>query len=295
MKGENKMLRIDNLTKYYGENKALNQFSIVLTPGIYGLLGPNGSGKSTLMNLICMLIEPSEGQIFYNEVNIQNQKKTFLKQLGYMPQYHCLYDDFKVIEYLYYVGCLKGMDKTTIRKESEVLLKEVDLDMVKNQKISTLSGGMKQRLMLAQALLNNPKILILDEPTAGLDPQKRIEIRNLITRYSKDKIILIATHVVSDVELIAKEILILKKGVLIKNDSPLNLMEELNGYLYEIETEKSTDIKNKHQICSLYYKEGKIFTKFIKRDDELLNDAVSIYPDLEDVYLYYFDDESNHI
>lgn len=222
-------LEIKNLRKCYGEKEALKPLNLKLTPGIYGLLGPNGAGKSTLMKLICMLLEPTEGQILFDGKDIRDEKKNFLKILGYMPQHTCLYPDFGVSEYLYYVGALKGMGKQQVYDSAEKLLKKVRLSDVKGQKIKTLSGGMQQRLMFAQALLDNPKVLILDEPTAGLDPKKRIEMRNLIAESAKDKIILIATHIVSDVELIADEILLLKQGILIAKDTVYGLTKQIHG------------------------------------------------------------------
>lgn len=193
-----------------------DRLNLQLTPGIYGLLGPNGAGKSTLMKLICMLIQPTDGIVLFDGEDIRMHRNNFLDRLGYMPQHSCLYPDFTVQEYLYYVGSLKGMHKKEVALRAEELLLRTRLIAMKKDKIQTLSGGMQQRLMFAQALLNDPEILILDEPTAGLDPQKRLELRNLIAEYSKDKIILLATHIVSDIELIASQILLLKKGKLIK-------------------------------------------------------------------------------
>lgn len=223
------VLEMKNLRKCYGEKEALKPLNLKLTPGIYGLLGPNGAGKSTFMKLICMLLEPTEGQILFDGNDTHRQKKKFLKILGYMPQHTCLYPEFGVAEYLYYIGALKGMQKHQVYDSAEKLLDKVRLSDVKGQKIKTLSGGMQQRLMFAQALLDNPKILILDEPTAGLDPKKRIEMRNLIAESAKDKIILIATHIVSDVELIADEILLLKHGSLIAEDTVYGLINKIHG------------------------------------------------------------------
>ncbi|MBS1430366.1 MAG: ATP-binding cassette domain-containing protein, partial [Ruminococcus sp.] len=201
------LLEMKNLCKTYGETIALDRLNLQLTPGIYGLLGPNGAGKSTLMKLICMLIQPTDGIVLFDGEDIRMHRNNFLDRLGYMPQHSCLYPDFTVQEYLYYVGSLKGMHKKDVTFRTEELLLRTRLMDMKKDKIQTLSGGMQQRLMFAQALLNDPEILILDEPTAGLDPQKRLELRNLIAEYSKDKIILLATHIVSDIELIASQIL----------------------------------------------------------------------------------------
>lgn len=283
-------LEIKNIGKCYGEKEALKQLTLQLSPGIYGLLGPNGAGKSTFMKLICMLIEPTTGTILFDGKDIRTERKNFLKRLGYMPQQHCLYPEFGVEEYLYYIGTLKGMDKKRVEKSTEELLKKVRLLDVRTQKIHTLSGGMQQRLMFAQALLDNPKVLILDEPTAGLDPEKRIEMRNLIAEYAKDKIILIATHVVSDVELIADKILLLKKGELLAESSVLELTKSLHGKVCEVEVEEELEIlEKKYRISSVYRREGKIYAKILLKTGERLPEkAAKVYPDLEDVYLYYF-------
>lgn len=283
-------LEIKNIGKCYGEKEALKELTLRLSPGIYGLLGPNGAGKSTLMKLICMLIEPTTGTILFDGKDIRTERKNFLKRLGYMPQQHCLYPEFRVEEYLHYIGTLKGMSKKSVEQSSEELLKKVHLLDVRTQKIRTLSGGMQQRLMFAQALLDNPKVLILDEPTAGLDPEKRIEMRNLIAEYAKDKIIIIATHVVSDVELIADKILLLNKGELLAESSVLELTKNLYGKVCELEVEEELEIlEKKHRISSVYRREGKIYAKILlKTGEKLPEKAAKVYPDLEDVYLYYF-------
>lgn len=289
-RSEGMQLEIKNVKKCYGEKEALKQLNLQLSPGIYGLLGPNGAGKSTLMKLICMLIEPTAGTILFDGKDIRTDRKKFLKLLGYMPQQHCLYPEFGVEEYLYYIGTLKGMDKKRVKKSTEELLKKVRLLDVRTQKIRTLSGGMQQRLMFAQALLDNPQVLILDEPTAGLDPEKRIEMRNLIAEYAKDKIIIIATHVVSDVELIADKILLLKKGELLAKSSVLELTKSLYGKVCELEVEEELEILEKqYRISSVYRREGKIYAKvLLKTGEKLPEKAAKVYPDLEDVYLYYF-------
>lgn len=283
-------LEIKNIGKCYGEKEALKELTLRLSPGIYGLLGPNGAGKSTLMKLICMLIEPTTGTILFDGKYIRTERKNFLKRLGYMPQQHCLYPEFRVEEYLHYIGTLKGMNKKSVEQSSEELLKKVRLLDVRTQKIRTLSGGMQQRLMFAQALLDNPKVLILDEPTAGLDPEKRIEMRNLIAEYAKDKIIIIATHVVSDVELIADKILLLNKGELLAKSSVLELTKSLYGKVCELEVEEELEVlEKKYRISSVYRREGKIYAKvLLKTGEKLPEKAAKVYPDLEDVYLYYF-------
>ena len=222
-KKESKMIKMElkNLTKSYEKGKiALDHFSAALEPGVYGLLGPNGAGKSTLMNLITQNLEPDEGEILINGISTAKMGASYRDVLGYMPQQQGLYDRFSALEFLRYFAALKGLKAKESRKRIEELLEVVNLTEARNRKLGGFSGGMKQRVLLAQALLNEPQILILDEPTAGLDPKERIRIRNYISSISENKIVLIATHVVSDVECIAKEILLLRSGKLLEKETP---------------------------------------------------------------------------
>lgn len=286
-------LRVENLTKSYGDVTALNHFNLEFQPGIYGLLGPNGAGKSTFMNLLCLLKKANSGKILYNGKDICKLEEAYLKKIGYMPQYFCLYDDFTLEEYLYYIGALKGVPKRILKERVQRLAEEVLLVDVLGKKLKTFSGGMKQRAMLAQALLNNPEILILDEPTAGLDPQKRIEIRNLIARLGKDKIVLIATHVVSDVEFIANRIILIKKGEVLAVDSLTGLLEKMKDHVREIQVEEAQikTLEKQHLVSNLHYVEGKLYARVILNKKSQVGDLV--YPNLEDVYLYYFGGEGS--
>ncbi|MFR7592151.1 MAG: ABC transporter ATP-binding protein [Longibaculum sp.] len=282
-------LEVINCTKKYNDITALNQCSFQLEAGIYALLGPNGSGKSTLMNLIATLISPTEGKILWDGQSIYDNNN-FLKLLGYMPQYPCLYDDFTLFEYLNYMGDMKGINKKELNQRILEICKSLELEKVLYQKLQGFSGGMKQRAMLAQALLNEPEILILDEPTAGLDPLKRVEIQNLISKLSRDKIIIFATHVVSDVEFIANEFLILKKGKLIYKASREELCEQIKGYVYEQEVDEKTYqiLNNSHQISSIRYENNSLIARIVSEEKQT---HTSITPNMTDVYLHIFHEE----
>lgn len=287
------ILDIKGLHKSYGDVHALQNFSIKLVPGIYGLLGPNGAGKSALMNILSMLLKQDSGCIYYDGTDIQMMKSTYLKTIGYMPQFSCLYDDFTLAENLYYIAALKGVSKQQIKSEMESLVEKVRLQEVLYKKVGTFSGGMRQRAMFAQTMLGHPKILILDEPTAGLDPQRRIELRNLIARMSKNCIVLIATHVVSDVEFIANKIILLNKGCLIAEGTPQQLAADLNEQVYEAEIpkEEMDSLKEKELISNLHYEGNKLIARIIQPTVKL-SDSHLVLPDLNDVYLYHFGREA---
>lgn len=223
------MLEIKEVYKTYGKKVALDNISIKLDYGVYGLLGPNGAGKSTLMNIITDNIDMDKGEILYNGNNVKSLGKDFLKDIGFAPQQQGLYEEFTGRRFLAYMGTLKGISKKILKEEIERVAKDVNLLNELDKKIGGYSGGMKQRILIAQAIMGSPKILIMDEPTAGLDPKERVRVRELLFSISKEKIILVATHVVSDIQSISKEIIIIKDGKIVEVGTSEKLIDKYAG------------------------------------------------------------------
>ena len=222
-------LRIEHLTKKYGEKVALRDFNYTFTPGIYGILGANGAGKSTLMNLITDNVKRNEGQILWNDTDILKMGKDFRAKLGYMPQQQGMYNDFSARAFLRYMAEVKEIPKKQAREQIEQLLDVVNLKEDAHKKVGGFSGGMRQRVLLAQALLGDPQILILDEPTAGLDPKERLRLRQYISDLAQDRIVFLTTHIVSDIESIAGDVLLMKQGELVKHGAPEALIASCGG------------------------------------------------------------------
>ena len=281
-------LKIENLSKSFGDVKALNHVSFTFTPGVYGILGPNGAGKSTLINLITNNIARQEGEIFWNGQEILKANKEYRRILGYMPQQQGYYEDFTAGAFLMYMAHLKGLDRRTAKSRSRELLQIFNLQSARNKRIGGFSGGMKQRLLLAQALLNDPELLILDEPTAGVDPQERIHIRNYISQIATNRIVLLATHIVSDIEAIAKEILLLKSGNLLESDTPGRLIEKVrkNVWNVEIAEAKLPDMQAQYLISNLRKNEKGLSLKVISEEPPA-NAQPEMAVNLDDVYLFY--------
>lgn len=282
-------LLIDSISKKYKHKYALNKFKCEFNEGVYGLLGPNGAGKSTLMKLLVQNISLSEGEIFFDGKNILDIKSEYKSIIGYMPQQQELFPFFTGRRFLNYMGILKGIDKKVLSDEIEYMANKVNLIEELDNRIGSYSGGMKQRLLIAQAFLGNPQIVIFDEPTAGLDPKERIHARNLIAENSKDKIILIATHVVQDIEFIADEIILLKSGNLIEKSSPTEFLDKLHGNVWEyyVDTEKASEYIKNNMVSSAIRHGDKTLIRVIA-DEVVSENAVNVEPTLEDVYLSVF-------
>jgi len=290
------LLSINNVSKSYGSNLALNQFTSVLEPGIYALLGPNGSGKSTLMNILTDNLKSDSGEITYtdeasNTENVLHMGVRFREKIGFMPQYPGLYPNFTVERFMWYMAALKGMKKDEAKKQIPEILAAVELDDVPKRKIGALSGGMKQRLTLAQAVLGDPEILILDEPTAGLDPKQRIAIRNYISKIAFNKIVLIATHVVPDIEFIARDIIMLKKGVIVDNAPPHELTKKIDGSVWIVPCAESEvqAMQDKFRVTNIARDEqtGEVLLRVLA-DEQPTDKSRTVSPTLEDYYLYVF-------
>lgn len=276
------------ISKQYKGKYALKNFTSELENGIYGLLGANGAGKTTLINIFVGILKSDKGQVLMNDVDVRNLGIDFLSHIGYLPQYPQFYKNFEVMDFLRYMCVLKDIPKEQAEKRAKELLDIVNLSDAFNKKIGALSGGMRQRVGIAQAMLNDPDILILDEPTAGLDPQERIRFRNLITKFSENRIVLLATHIVSDIEYIANQVLLLKDGQLLKQNSPPALAREIKGKVWMVTvTDETMEEKLNHfQISNMMRDHDGIHLRVIN-DEKPDAHAVNIEPNLEDVFLYY--------
>ena len=282
-------LEIKNLTKKYGDNTALDNLTLTFEPGIYGILGENGAGKSTLMNLLTDNIKRDSGSILYDGKEILDMKGKYRELLGFMPQQQGFYENMTADSFLHYIAKLKGVDKKDIDKQISKLLSITNLEKVRHKKIKSFSGGMKQRVLLCQALLGSPKILILDEPTACLDPKERIKIRNFISSISRNKIILLATHIVSDIESISDKIILLKKGKLIDVNSSYELIDDIKDKVkeYEVTEEELPQIQDKYKVSNIYTKNQKLIVRLVGDDLPSEGKSVTEHLTLEEVYLYY--------
>lgn len=290
-------LQTDSVTKLYdkGKVKALDGFTMKFTPGIYGLLGPNGAGKSTFMNILTANLNADSGQVLWNGDDILKVGKAYRSVLGYMPQQQNLYDDFTGDEFLWYMAALKGLKKKEAAARIEEMIKAVNLENARYRKLRGYSGGMKQRILIAQAMLNDPDLLIMDEPTAGLDPNERIRITNFISQMAQGKIVIFATHVISDIEFIADRIIFLNHGRLIKTGSPEELQETIRGKVYEGTVDKSEIERLRASgtlISNMHYVGSRVKVRIITDETDMSDKWTSVDPELSDVYLYYEKDKT---
>ena len=285
-------LSVDRLTKHYGSKIAVDQVSATLKPGVYGLLGANGAGKTTLMRMLCAVLESTSGEVFFDGKEITSMGADYRNVLGYLPQDFGYYPGYTAEEFLLYIAALKGIPRNIAGKRVKELLEVVGLSHVAGKKVKTFSGGMKQRVGIAQALLNNPEILILDEPTAGLDPKERVRFRNLLSDYAEDKIVILSTHIVSDVEAIADEVLLMKKGKFVLKGTVSELTKKAQGKVWELTVpqKEARRWQEEAMVANLKH-EGKGVVLRILSDSRPADDALPCEASLEDLYLYYFGTE----
>lgn len=285
-------LRIDNVTKVYGKKAAVVDFSTMMYSGVYGILGANGAGKTTLLRMIAELLRPTRGRITFEGESIYTMGETYRNLIGYLPQDFGFYPEFTAEDFLHYLAAAKGLSRTSAKDRTKELLELVNLNDYTKQKIKTFSGGMLKRLGIAQALLNDPLILILDEPTAGLDPKERIRFRNLISKISTNKIVLLSTHIVSDVESIANEILLIKDGHLIKQGNTEDVASLAQGKVWTIRVQPSElgIFEEKYNLANVKVEDGDIELRVISEASPAAS-AVPTTPTLEDAYLYIFGGE----
>lgn len=280
-------LELEDITKFYGKYPALNHVSATLTEGVYGLLGPNGAGKTTLINILIGILPASSGTIYLDGENTLQMGGRYFDKIGYMPQYPQFYANFSVQEFLDYMCQIKGVKNP--KERTQEVLEFVNLSEHRTKRIGALSGGMRQRLGIAQAILNDPKLLVLDEPTAGLDPGERIRFRNLISRLAQGRIILLATHIVSDVEYIAKEILLLRKGTLVMQGTTGELEQSICGKVWEVLVNEPDMAWMVDTYCvSNIKQQGQSFLLRIVDETQPNQTANAESPNLEDVFLHTF-------
>lgn len=286
-------LKMIKLTKQFGDFTAVDHMNLTMTNGVYGLLGVNGAGKTTLMRMICTLLQPSSGKILCNGKDIFKMGADYRKLLGYLPQDFGFYPEFTVKDYLLYIAALKGIRPAVAKKRVKDLISKVGLSKAANKKMKKLSGGMKRRAGIAQAMLNDPKILILDEPTAGLDPNERIRFRNLISELSEDRLVLLSTHIVSDVEYIANEIWLMKDGRLLHQGTADELIRSMPESVWKCYANKSDVpvLMKRYKISNIKSEPHGVELRIISREKPF-PDAVMEEANLEDVFLYYFGEKA---
>ena len=288
-------LTLKNITKVFKDKIAVNDFNVILTSGVYGLLGPNGAGKTSLMRIIADVSNATSGEVYLNGKSKTELGADYRDVLGYLPQDVGFYKSFTAQKFLEYVATLKGIDKEKASIKIDELLKFVNLEKDRKRKIGKFSGGMKQRLGIAQALLNDPKILILDEPTAGLDPNERIRFKNLIAEISRNKIVILSTHIVSDVEFIANEILIMRNGELVEKATPVEMLNSIRGKVHSLKIKEDllNKVQSKFKVSNIIRDHEHIMVRVVGDENPLIDgvEVIDESPNLEDLFLYYFDSD----
>lgn len=282
-------LQLQNLSKQYGSKYAVNDVNAKFVPGVYGLLGANGAGKTTLMRMICGVLKPTSGDIRLNGKTIDELGEQYYTHLGYMPQDFGFYPDFTAHEFMLYMAAVKGLDKRKAITRTKELLYMVNLSDVADKKIKSYSGGMKQRLGIAQAELNNPSILILDEPTAGLDPKERVRFRNILSNLAKEKIVILSTHIVSDVSYIADTVLMMKQGQFLIQEKMQTVTAGIKGKVWELLVNENTAVEYSRQfsVVNLHHENDMVRLRIINESAPREN-AQPVEPNLEDLFLFYF-------
>lgn len=286
-------LQLQHLSKQYGTKRAVDNINVTLVPGVYGLLGANGAGKTTLMRMICGVLKPTSGNISLNGKTIEELGEQYYTHLGYMPQDFGFYPDFTAREFMMYMAAVKGLDKKRAKARTENLLHMVNLYDVADKKIKSYSGGMKQRLGIAQAELNNPSILILDEPTAGLDPKERVRFRNLISDFAKEKIVILSTHIVSDVSYIADTILMMKQGCFLLQEPMTTVTDGIKGKVWEVLVPErdAAEYSRRFSVVNLHHENNMVRLRIVNEHAPTTN-ANTVEPSLEDLFLYHFGEEA---
>lgn len=291
---EEKMeLRLEHITKQYKDKLAVDDVSLTLTPGVWGMLGANGAGKTTLMRMIAGIMKPTAGEILYDNISIQSLGGEYRNIFGYLPQEFGFYPEFTVLSYLEYVAALKGLPKKEAKDKIEALLEQLTLSDVRKKKIVKLSGGMKRRVGIAQALLNDPEVLILDEPTSGLDPGERVRFRNLLSKFAKERIVLISTHIVPDVEYIANQNAVIKNGKIIAVGTTQELVKMVEGKVFRCTVSQEEFAKWEQSLRIVNIKneaDGRISLRYLS-DEPQTGHEVCADPRLEDLYLWMFPQE----
>ncbi len=279
-------LTIEHLSKSYGQHWALRHLSLRCEPGMLGLVGPNGAGKTTLIRMIATLLEPSEGSICWNGQDIGTHGQALRQVLGYLPQEFGIYREFSGRQFLRYLAAMKGLPKSIANKRVDEVIEIVNLGQVADRKLPTYSGGMRQRIGIAQALLNDPELLIVDEPTAGLDPAERVRFRTLLASLTSNRIILLSTHIISDVEAVASRLIILQEGRVLSDTTPEDLLAQTVGKVWSVTTDQATAmlLQTSYQVSTMVNQLHGVTLRIVSatRPHEA---AVVIDPSLEDAYL----------